>query len=70
MPRAPASKSRSRCRRSTPGKIDFTLSKKLIGSDDVIRRLQAAEDPRLIQNSFADAVESFAARREPYLLYR
>ena len=26
-----------------PGKIDFSLGKKLIGSDDVIRRLQSAE---------------------------
>ena len=28
-----------------PGKIDFAKSKRLIGSDDVIRRLQAGEDP-------------------------
>src|SRR5262249_34065789 len=27
-----------------PGKIDFSASKRLIGSDDVIRRLQAGED--------------------------
>ena len=53
-----------------PGKIDFAGSKKLIGSDDVIRRLAAGEDPRAIQQSFADAVEAFVKLREPYLLYR
>jgi uncharacterized protein YbbC (DUF1343 family) len=53
-----------------PGKIDFALSKRLIGSDDVIRRLQAGEDPRLIQNSFADPLAAFLATREQYLLYR
>jgi uncharacterized protein YbbC (DUF1343 family) len=53
-----------------PGKIDLTLSKKLIGSDDVIRRLQAGEDPRAIQQTFEDAVEAFLKLREPYLLYR
>jgi uncharacterized protein YbbC (DUF1343 family) len=53
-----------------PGKIDLTLSKKLIGSDDVIRRLQAGEDPRTIQQSFQDALDAFVKLREPYLLYR
>ena len=53
-----------------PGKIDFTLSKRLIGSDDVIRRLQAGEDPRLIQNSFADPLAAFLSTREQYLIYR
>jgi uncharacterized protein YbbC (DUF1343 family) len=42
-----------------PGKVDFSLSKRLIGSDDVIRRIQAAEDPRTIQQSFQDAVDAF-----------
>jgi len=53
-----------------PGKLDFTLSKRLIGSDDVIRRLQAGEDPRAIQASFEDAVKAFAAMREQYLVYK
>jgi uncharacterized protein YbbC (DUF1343 family) len=53
-----------------PGKIDFTLNKRLIGSDDTIRRLQAGEDPRAIQQSFADAVAGFVQLRERYLLYR
>jgi len=53
-----------------PGKIDFAASKRLIGSDDVVRRLEAGEDPRLIQQSFADAVAAFAKMREQYLLYK
>ena len=53
-----------------PGKIDFTVSKRLIGSDDVIRRLQAGEDPRTIQQSFMDAMDGFVKIREQYLLYR
>jgi uncharacterized protein YbbC (DUF1343 family) len=52
-----------------PGKIDFTLSKRLIGSDDVIRRLQAGEDPRIIQQSFQDPLASFVKVRGQYLLY-
>ncbi|HUK15715.1 MAG TPA: exo-beta-N-acetylmuramidase NamZ domain-containing protein [Bryobacteraceae bacterium] len=53
-----------------PGKIDYTVSKRLIGSEDVIRRLQAGEDPRNIEQSLADALAAFVKLREPYLLYR
>jgi uncharacterized protein YbbC (DUF1343 family)/CubicO group peptidase (beta-lactamase class C family) len=53
-----------------PGKLDLTANKRLIGSDDAIRRLQAGDDPRLIQQSFMDQVAAFAAMRERYLLYR
>ena len=53
-----------------PGKIDFALSKRLIGSDDVVRRLQAGEDPRLIQQSFQEQVEAFLQTREKYLIYK
>jgi uncharacterized protein YbbC (DUF1343 family) len=53
-----------------PGKIDFALSRRLIGSDDVIKRLSAGEDPRLIQQSYQEALEAFVAKREQYLLYR
>ena len=52
-----------------PGKVDFTLGKRLIGSDDAIRRLQGAEDPRAIQESFQDAVSQFVDMRAKYLLY-
>ena len=53
-----------------PGKIDFTLNRKLIGSDDVIRRLTAGEDPRAIQQSYQDQLSDFLKKRESYLLYR
>jgi uncharacterized protein YbbC (DUF1343 family)/CubicO group peptidase (beta-lactamase class C family) len=53
-----------------PGKIDFALGKRLIGSDDTVRRLQAGEDPRLIQASYQDAVDAFARLREKYLIYK
>jgi len=53
-----------------PGKIDFSLCKNLIGSDDVVRRLSAGEDARTIQQSFSDAVAEFVQLREKYLLYR
>jgi uncharacterized protein YbbC (DUF1343 family)/CubicO group peptidase (beta-lactamase class C family) len=52
-----------------PGKIDFTGGKRLIGSGDVIQRIQAGEDPRAIQQSFQDAVEAFGEMRSRYLLY-
>jgi uncharacterized protein YbbC (DUF1343 family)/CubicO group peptidase (beta-lactamase class C family) len=53
-----------------PGKIDFSTSKRLIGSDDAIRRLQAGETPNAIQQSFMDPVAAFVKMREAYLLYR
>jgi uncharacterized protein YbbC (DUF1343 family)/CubicO group peptidase (beta-lactamase class C family) len=52
-----------------PGKVDFSRAKRLVGSDDAIRRMQAAEDPRTIQDSFQEAVDAFAAMRARYLLY-
>jgi uncharacterized protein YbbC (DUF1343 family) len=52
-----------------PGKLDFSRNKKLIGSDDAIRRIQAAEDPRTIQESFQDALNAFTEMRARYLLY-
>ena len=52
-----------------PGKIDLPASKRLIGSDDVIRRLQAGDDPRAIRDSLADPLAAFARERAPYLLY-
>ncbi len=53
-----------------PGKMDFVVDKRLIGSDDAIRRLQAGETANAIQQSFMDAVAAFVKMREGYLLYR
>jgi uncharacterized protein YbbC (DUF1343 family)/CubicO group peptidase (beta-lactamase class C family) len=52
-----------------PGKIDLAADKRLIGSDEAIRRLQAGDDPRAIQESLVDSLAAFARLRAPYLLY-
>jgi uncharacterized protein YbbC (DUF1343 family)/CubicO group peptidase (beta-lactamase class C family) len=52
-----------------PGKVDFSLSKRIIGSDDMIARLKAGEDPRNLQTLMQDDVESFIAKRAKYLMY-
>jgi uncharacterized protein YbbC (DUF1343 family)/CubicO group peptidase (beta-lactamase class C family) len=52
-----------------PGKVDFSLSKRIIGSNDMIQRLKAGEDPRNLQTLMQDDVESFIAKRAQYLLY-
>jgi uncharacterized protein YbbC (DUF1343 family)/CubicO group peptidase (beta-lactamase class C family) len=53
-----------------PGKIDFGVGKKLIGSAEVIRALGAGDDPREIQQKMADSVAAFVKLREKYLIYR
>jgi uncharacterized protein YbbC (DUF1343 family)/CubicO group peptidase (beta-lactamase class C family) len=53
-----------------PGKIDWSVDKRLIGSDEVIRRLQAGDDPRSIQQGMEDSVAAFLAMRAKYLIYR
>jgi uncharacterized protein YbbC (DUF1343 family) len=53
-----------------PGKIDLKVNAGLIGSDEVIRRLKAGDDPRAIQQGFQGAVEDFLKVRERYLIYR
>ena len=52
-----------------PGKIDFKLGKRLIGSDDAIHRIQAGQDARAIQATWQDALAAFLKIREKYLLY-
>jgi uncharacterized protein YbbC (DUF1343 family)/CubicO group peptidase (beta-lactamase class C family) len=53
-----------------PGKIDFAASKRLIGSNDVIQRLEAGQDPRAIVESWQDALDGFLKVRAKYLIYR
>ena len=53
-----------------PGKVDWAVDKKLIGSDEAIRQLQAGEDPRSIRQGIEDGVAEFVARRAQYLIYR
>jgi uncharacterized protein YbbC (DUF1343 family) len=52
-----------------PGKVDWSVNKRLIGSDEVIRRLQAGDDPRAIQQGMQDGVASFLETRAKYLIY-
>jgi len=53
-----------------PGKIDWAGAKRLIGSDDTIKRLQAGEDPRSILQGLEDGIARFVKLREAYELYR
>ena len=52
-----------------PGKVDWSVNKRLIGSDEAIRRLQAGDDPRAIQQGMQDGVASFLETRAKYLIY-
>jgi uncharacterized protein YbbC (DUF1343 family) len=53
-----------------PGKVDWAINKRLIGSDEAIRRLQAGDDPRAIQQGMQDAVAAFIELRAKYLIYQ
>ena len=53
-----------------PGKIDWAVDKRLIGSDEVIRQLQAGMDPRTIEQAMQDGLAAFDQMREKYLIYR
>jgi uncharacterized protein YbbC (DUF1343 family)/CubicO group peptidase (beta-lactamase class C family) len=53
-----------------PGKIDYHVNARLIGSDDAIRRIAAGEDPRAIVDNFTDRIAEFVNLRTKYLLYR
>lgn len=53
-----------------PGKLDLAADRRLIGSDEVIRRLEAGDDPRTIEQDLQDGVAAFVQKREAYLLYK
>lgn len=53
-----------------PGKVDFALSKRLIGSDQVIKMIAEGTDPRAIQQGFQDEVWDFLKLRDQYILYK
>jgi uncharacterized protein YbbC (DUF1343 family)/CubicO group peptidase (beta-lactamase class C family) len=53
-----------------PGKIDWAHGRLLIGSQDVIARIAAGQDPDEIQESYMNSVAAFTALREKYLLYK
>jgi uncharacterized protein YbbC (DUF1343 family) len=53
-----------------PGKVAWAESKRLIGSDDVVRRIAAGEDPATIEKSYQAGLAAFKRTREKYLIYR
>jgi uncharacterized protein YbbC (DUF1343 family)/CubicO group peptidase (beta-lactamase class C family) len=52
-----------------PGKIDFELSKLLIGNRKMIDALKAGDDPRVIEQGLMNDIAAFMNRRRPFLLY-
>jgi uncharacterized protein YbbC (DUF1343 family)/CubicO group peptidase (beta-lactamase class C family) len=52
-----------------PGKIDFELSKQLIGNRKVIDALKMGDDPRVIEQGLMNDIGAFMNRRRPFLLY-
>jgi len=53
-----------------PGKLALAVNRKLIGSNAVIRSLEAGEDPRAIQQRLEAPLQDFLKLRHKYLLYR
>jgi uncharacterized protein YbbC (DUF1343 family) len=53
-----------------PDKVDYNLSRRLIGSNEVIKQIQQSVDADDIQDSYHGALEKFKKVREKYLLYR
>ena len=53
-----------------PGQISLDANRNLIGNQDTVRALMNGDDPRLIRQQQQDALQTFLALREKYLLYR
>ena len=53
-----------------PGKLIWQDNRFLIGSQGVLKALQAGSDPRNIVEEMQDPLARFIERREKYLLYR
>lgn len=53
-----------------PGQISFDINRKLIGSDETIRRLAKGDDPRNIRRDEEPNIAAFRAARARYLLYQ
>ncbi len=52
-----------------PGKIQFEVSKRLIGNKETIESMKAGKDPRQIQQVQMDSLQDFTAKRAKYLIY-
>jgi uncharacterized protein YbbC (DUF1343 family)/CubicO group peptidase (beta-lactamase class C family) len=57
-------------RRLYPGKIDFALSRGLIGSSAVVAQLTAGASASSIMDSYAESLAGFVKVRDKYLLYK
>src|SRR5262249_16417169 len=57
-------------RKLYPGKIQFSINRKLIGNEEMIRRLEAGKYPRLIKKNMDQPLKNFLTTREKYLIYR
>lgn len=53
-----------------PNKVDWSTAKKLIGSDDTVRRIDSGEDPVSIMKSLDAPLNEFKKVRAKYLIYR
>ncbi len=53
-----------------PGKISLETNRKLIGNLQTMQALAAGDDPESIRQQEQDALETFLAVRQKYLLYR
>jgi uncharacterized protein YbbC (DUF1343 family)/CubicO group peptidase (beta-lactamase class C family) len=53
-----------------PGKIDWSLNRTLIGSDEVIQAISKMEDPRNLEPRIQESLAGFLAQRARYLLYQ
>ncbi|MCU1274749.1 MAG: hypothetical protein JWO48_2180, partial [Bryobacterales bacterium] len=53
-----------------PGQISLDANRNLIGNEETLRALKNGEDPRVIREQQQDALQTFLALREKYLLYR
>ncbi len=53
-----------------PNKVDWSTAKKLIGSDDTVRRIDAGEDPLAIMKTLEGPLAEFKKIRAKYLIYR
>ena len=55
--------------RQAPGKVAWAEGKRLIGTDDAVRRIAAGEGADAIMRSLEPDLRAFRARRERYMIY-
>lgn len=53
-----------------PGKIDWATSKRLIGSNDTVRRIDEGQDANVVMASLEEPLKGFLRVRSKYLIYK